>query len=182
MNQFEFKRIGNALKNADDIPLHIEPLAAYHLVALLQLALRHPSLKVEHSLSYENGIRVTRLLQDRLAEIDPMIAESLETGWDESLDMSTQDYQQFSKTGDLPQRNYSQLRPDIQEEVIGNSVAFGIAVALLAQYLGGSQEQWIEQISIQANEAVNQMSREQIQQQIAQLDFMRDFQGDFNPE
>lgn len=176
MNAPDFVHIGHKLKNSDDIPISVEPFAAYLLVPLLQLALRHPALKVEHPSSHEQGTRIARLLQERLREIDPAIAESLDAGWDESLDMSSAEYAQFEKTDDLPQRNYSQLRPDIQEEVIANSVALGLACDLLAAHLGGTQSQWANQIIPMANDIVDQMSEQHIKQEIARIDFQRDFQ------
>ena len=175
--QPDLKAIGRKLNEAQPIETAIDPFAAYCLVPLLQLALRHPRLKVEHQHSYNAGKQIAQLLQQRLSEIDPAIAQSLEAGWDESLDMSDAEYKQFSRTDDLPQRNYSQLREDIQEEVIANSVALGIACQTLAQHVGGSQEAWVDNIMTLANSVVDQMSKTQIKQAIAQIDFHRDFTG-----
>lgn len=177
MKEFDFERIGKALETAKDLNLKVQPIAAYFLLGLLQLALRLPALKVEHPESYENGRRIALLLQQRLGEIDPMISESLETGWDESLDMSTEDYEQFSKTGDLPQRNYSQLRFDIQEEIVLNAIALEIACGILSQRLGDTQEGWAAFLSTMAQEQVEKLTPDQIKDWVQRIDCMRDFQG-----
>lgn len=181
IEDLDFKRMGTKLEQAEDIDIQIQPLAAYILVALIQVALRHPRLRVDNPAGYENGKNIAELLIKRLGAIDPEIARSLETGWDESMDMSKQDFKQFHQSGDLPQRNYSQLRPDIQREVYTNSLALGLVCDLLVQAVGGTREQWLEQVLSVAIEFAEEAPIEQIREELARLDFKRDFEA-YSPD
>lgn len=177
MHDFDFERIGRKLSQAEDIDIKLQPLAAYFLTALIQMVLRHPLLRAENPASYENGRFIAELLINRLAAIDPEIARSLETGWDESLDMSAQDFKRFAKTGELPQRNYSQLREDVQREVFLNCVALTMACDSLAQITNTTREFWVNHLRQNAVPMAEATPIEQVRAELARLDFVRDFEG-----
>ncbi|WNZ28185.1 hypothetical protein HJG54_35315 (plasmid) [Leptolyngbya sp. NK1-12] len=181
IEDFDFNLIGAKLEQAEDIDIKLPPISAYFLVALIQLALRHPSLRAEHRPVYDNGKAIAELLLARLSQIDLEIARSLETGWDESLDMSDQDFQQVRQTGDLPQRNYSQLGEEVQREVFVNCVALTIACDSLAQITNTSREFWVNHLRKQAVPIAEATPIEQVRATLAQLDFVRDFEGYSQP-
>lgn len=165
-----------ALESAESIHLEISALGLYMLIALVRLAMRHPQFAAERGPTYQAAAEFIELAESRLVGLHPKIAESLKQGADQSLDMTPEDFEQFRKTGDLPQRNYSQLREDIQREVILNSLALSAAVQILAQLTRKTEQKWIERIYLIAKEWLSERSQESIKAELARIDFQRDFE------
>jgi hypothetical protein len=82
-----FQAIAHVLESAAPIPIEMGVKEAYALVALLQLALRHPG--TVGTPTGRIGHHIARALQGRLGNIDPMISASLEQGWNQELDAIT---------------------------------------------------------------------------------------------
>ncbi|HEY9657647.1 MAG TPA: hypothetical protein V6C65_04220 [Allocoleopsis sp.] len=172
----DLERIAQKLAEAEPIEFAILPFRAFTLIGLLQLALRHPLMKMENRAAHEIGVSVAQNLAERLMQIDPAIKKAIEEGWDASLDLSDTEYKQFVKTGDRPQRNYSQLREDIQVEIYLNGIAFGMACSMIASLTEeATPDQWAQLFTEKANEAITDIPIERIKTHIAQLDYMRDY-------
>jgi hypothetical protein len=87
MGPEQLEQIARSLNSAKPIEAHLTPYRAYTLVGLLQLALRHPLMqdgRPSAQIAREMAIGLT----GELGKIDPLIARSLEAGWDESNDMT----------------------------------------------------------------------------------------------
>lgn len=87
MGPEQLKRIAQVMDNAGPIEAHLTPYRAYTLVGLLQLALRHPLMHDDRpsaQIAREMAIGLTA----ELGKIDPLIAQSLEAGWDQANDMT----------------------------------------------------------------------------------------------
>jgi hypothetical protein len=91
--------IAQTLSQVEPLEVHLEPFRAYLLVALLQLALRHPGVQEDASEVMEVGASMARRLQARLGELDPAIAASLEPGWDSKQDATITEFDQI-QSGD----------------------------------------------------------------------------------
>ena len=71
--------ITSELTAAPPVTVKMAALTAYHLVAVLQLACRHPEIDQRHITMVKDFIR-------QLGPIGPVTAATLEMGWDKSND------------------------------------------------------------------------------------------------
>lgn len=97
----DFEQIGRSLKSAQPLEMYILPFRAYVLVGQLQLALRHP----QNTGPGSNIAReIAHNLQERLSEINPAIAQSLEHGWNPQLDFTDAEFEEVQRTGQVTPR------------------------------------------------------------------------------
>jgi hypothetical protein len=83
-NAETFRRLVEELRTAEPIRAQIPALEAYTLLAVLQLAWRHPGLSPRQRAIVE---KAGRDLQDAIARRCPFAAETLELGWNPALDV-----------------------------------------------------------------------------------------------
>lgn len=114
MGPEQLKRIAQVMDNAGPIQAHLTPYRAYTLVGLLQLALRHPLMHDDRpsaQIAREMAIGLT----GELGKIDPLIAHSLEAGWDQANDMT--DAEATALYG--PRADYAQPPVEDEHMIIG---------------------------------------------------------------
>lgn len=150
---------------AEPITLQLGADAGFFLLCQLQLALRHPAntgptAQIIKDFALE--------LQQRLVVQCPEAEEVIEKGWHPAFDQSTQSEQPRQRV------TYQHLSLDVQEEVLANSYALGIACQALSKMSGYPTQSWISTISEQANQAVNIMPELAVVQAIRDLDEHRE--------
>lgn len=79
-----FLRLVKELQAAEPVRMQMPALEAYTLLAILQLASRHPELS---PLQLDLVMKAGRDLQEAIAWRCPFAAETLELGWDPGLDV-----------------------------------------------------------------------------------------------
>lgn len=168
----DLRLIAEKLGRAQPLLLDIDPLTAFTLVGLLQLSLRHPEMSSGYGA--ETATQMARTLQGALGEIDPLISEALDLGWNPDLDMTKEEFSEFEKTGQQPVRGtYNDLDRGRKEEILAQSRALAIAIAFIVQTTGQSPKKVANQFISEANEVVDQLSEAQIEAEIQQLEVAR---------
>lgn len=168
----DFEAIGRALDTAEPIQINLEPYQAFSLVSLLHLTLRHPTLSQANPVVCEIATSIIRSLTAMLGEIDPSIESALNEGWDESRDMTPQEYELYQQGQFEPgsNRSFRHLRQELKEEILAQSQVMFMALDLLSQHVGGSTQSWVAQLSRQSNYIINQMTPEQVDEAIDALE------------
>lgn len=91
MTETNLKLIAEKLEQAENLTIEIDPLTAFTLVGLMQLAMRQ--LSSRPGFGSRSAEELGRQVQDALGLIDPMIAEALETGWNPELDLTKEEFE-----------------------------------------------------------------------------------------
>ncbi len=155
----KFKQAFERLADAPDIPLVIGADAAFLLLAQLQLALRHPANRGE-SAEVVRGFAVE--LQRYIAQYIPDLIDLIEKGWHPEFDQDPLNGRQRT--------TYQHLALDVQEEVLANSFALGMACEILAKMSGHSPSAWVQELAQRANDQVDAMPELAVIQQVKELD------------
>lgn len=150
---------------AEPITLKLGADAGFFLLCQLQLALRHPANTGPTAQIIKN---FALELQQRLVMQCPEAEEVIEKGWHPAFDQSTEPEQPRQRV------TYQHLSLDVQEEVLANSYALGIACQALSRMTGYPQAAWISEISQQANQMVDAMPELGIVQAIRDIDEHRE--------
>lgn len=87
-----------------DLPVHLNATAAIALISLVQLACRHPGVRMGGL--RQDGEYLARELQQRLAESSPELGRLLERGWHEVFDVSPHQ-------GDFDAIEFDDLKEDL---------------------------------------------------------------------
>lgn len=85
----DFDRAGRALQTAPPVAITIDAIAAMQLVALMQLALRNPSISPA---LVESGTDIVKQIGDSLSEIDPEVKALVDAGWSEANDVDQAEF------------------------------------------------------------------------------------------
>lgn len=171
----DLEAVAQRLQTAEPIEMALTPWRAYNLLALLQLALRHPGLQASDHVSAEVGRSMAKRLQEKLVIICPDLTSLLESGWHPDADCTAEEFDEFLETGEQPGKLYQHLRLDIQEEVLANSLAFGIAINIISTLTGNVPGDLIQMCANRANEVVNALSANQVRESILKIDLERDY-------
>jgi hypothetical protein len=78
------RRLADELEAAPALTFQVSALDAYSIVAITQLAWRHPGLSKAHTAMIE---RFARGMQEAIRRHTPFAAETLERGWDRAFDV-----------------------------------------------------------------------------------------------
>lgn len=161
-NEINWDRLGKSLDNAKPIKASITAYRAYVLCGLLQFSLRNPLLR-SAAVPYEVARTMLDSLTKRLGQIDPYIAEVIEMGWDEKLDVLISEV----KSGGC---KYGDLDKGRKMDVIANGVALAIAFEKIAQLTGRSADEVSEQIEDLANEQIESWNTLDLDRTIEEID------------
>ena len=84
----DIKTVAEALAGAPIIKIEADTITLFRLTALIQTALRHPGIE---GTFYDDTMHIARIFQSKLAEVSPAIAQTLEPGFNEGMDISKEE-------------------------------------------------------------------------------------------
>ncbi len=158
----DWDRLGKALENATPVQFNITPRRAFTLCGLLQLALRHPTLPAA-VVPFKIAQEMVKSLQERLGKEDPFIAQMIEDGWNEKLDVPVSEFK-------MRGCNFRDLGDEKLSGLLMNTVSLGAAVELIAEMTGQPIEWAAEKIDLVARHRLNSLSPEKKKELIDKLD------------